>query len=214
MAGIDVDLVLPRGYVPMPLHGLDRAAAAATALAASLQPADATALRAEIDQRADLLAALAASGVRYCGMGMHMADGEPIVTWLTVWVLETGTPAENPRAMLLALAEGDPEAASGADVELVTIDGKPMMFRERITDLPVPEVPGHHDADETAPVYQLRATVPSDDGAALAAVELSTAFVSHGPDFRRLVVDIARSVTFTSTGDSTAALNIPTRLKL
>ena len=208
MAGIDVDIVLPVGYISMPLQELDRAASAARELTGPMEPAETAALQAEIDQRADILAALAANGVRYCAMGMHLADDEPIITWLTVWVLETDTTVESPRAMLSTLAEDDPEAASGADVELATIDGRPMMFRERTTALPTPEIPGRSGADETAPVYQLRATVPSDDGSALAAVELSTAFVAHGPDFRQSVVDIARSVTFTPVADPAAVLNI------
>lgn len=45
-------------------------------------------------------------------------------------------------------------------------------------------------------VFRIEATVPSADGTAIAVVEFSTADAEAGPQYRRMVLEMAMSVTF------------------
>lgn len=148
-----------------------------------------------------LLTGLVARDVRYCGIGRHLSIGGTMVT-STLAVCVTDGEKGNPRVVLAHLIESRSAAGEESDSWLGDVDDRPMLVTERVAELPVPPIEGVSTADGRAEVYQLEALVPSDEGEAIVAIQLSTSFVAEGPQFRRMVIDAARSVVFRpDTGD-------------
>lgn len=142
-----------------------------------------------------LFAELAAKGACYCGVGYHLSlDGSLITSCLTVSVCDLGANKMNPRLLLKEIVDSRGEARESGQTEVLQIDGRSMLFAEKISELPTPQLPGASVASTETETYQLEAIVPTADGDAFAAIELSTPFVEHGPQFRKMIVDMARSI--------------------
>ncbi|MFD0330335.1 hypothetical protein ACFQZC_24485 [Streptacidiphilus monticola] len=62
------------------------------------------------------------------------------------------------------------------EVDIADVNGRWILFREAVLDLPAPQLPGapEQPEDATAPVALIEALVPNDDGSVLAAIELAT----------------------------------------
>ncbi|MBF6349134.1 hypothetical protein IU448_08880 [Nocardia flavorosea] len=157
-----------------------------------------------------LLTGLAVRDTRYCGIGRHLSTGGATVTSVLAVCVTDGEKG-NPRLTLAHLIESRSAAGEKGDSWLGSVDGRPMLVTERVAELPDPAIAGAPPSDGRAEVYQLEALVPSDKGEALAAVQLSTSFVAEGPQFRRMVIDAARSVSF-RPGTVNGAMNSSLRL--
>ncbi|MGV9675700.1 hypothetical protein ACWDSJ_10520 [Nocardia sp. NPDC003482] len=206
---VELGIGIPVGYVGLPLSGIDSSIESATALLREVGAAD---LVAAADRMLPamrvFLGELGRNGVRFCGLGRHMFDEVLVTSVLTVLVYDTGGDRENPRLVVKNLAEAAIEGGDHGDLQVVELDNRPMLFFERVRDFPVPEFAGNPTTGTTAPVYQLDAVVPSEDGSAVASIELSTVFAEYGPRFRSTVIDMARSVSLRiqSTGEGALSL--------
>ncbi len=192
---VDLGIRIPAGYIPLPLSGIDQSIATAAALLREVGPADiARAADQVLPAMEAFLGELARDGVRYCGLGRHSFEDELVTSVLTVLVYDADGDTENPRLVVKNLAEAKMASGEPGEIRVIELDNRPMMFFEQVRELPVPDFPGNPMRGTTAPTYQLEAVIPSEDGSAIAAIELSTIFVGHGPWFRPVVVDMARSV--------------------
>lgn len=191
---------IPTGYVSLPTDQIRENMAAATdVLGEQASAAQRPTVEAMIRLLTACLESLAARNGLYCGIGRHLSvvDGSAITSSLVVSLQEF--PEEvNPRVLLKDLTLTKAEAGERGQVDLVDVEGRPMLFFERDRLLPAPRLPGQPEAPEGAmtKVFQLEALVPSDDGSKLVAIEFSTPFVAHGPEFRAMVVMMASSVSF------------------
>ncbi|RJO72224.1 hypothetical protein D5S18_23995 [Nocardia panacis] len=212
MSSTILDVSIPQGYMQMPLTDIGARFATVAQLTEELAPPDMKRLAHEVlPAYALMLEALAEMDARYCGIGRHTSStGELVISCLTVCVVDSDE-KRNPRLVLKELVTSRVEAgdAFGA-TEVLEVDGRPMLFAERVVGLPAPEIPGRAQLADTTPTYQLEAVVPAGDGSTLAAIEMSTASVERGPEFRKMIVDIARSVAFTAAVD----LDQPSSLNL
>ncbi|WP_216899335.1 hypothetical protein [Nocardia alni] len=192
---VDLAMEIPGGYIALPLNGIDNSLAATLAILKEAGPPDmAQAAGQMIPALGMFLGELASDGVRYCGLGRHFVDDELVTSMLTVLVYDTGGDTERPRIVVKNIADAKLEDGARGDLQVVDIDNRPMMFFEQVRDLPVPDLPGNPIQGAAAPVYQFEAAVPSNDGSAVASIELSTTFAAHGPQYRRMIIDMARSV--------------------
>ncbi|MEV6561958.1 hypothetical protein AB0M22_39990 [Nocardia sp. NPDC051756] len=199
MSNTTLDMWIPDGYSEMPLSGIDERISVVRDLVDEMPPSPVTAMaHAVLPAASTLLTELAERDARYCGIGRHASSaGDVVTSCLTVCVYETDGAQTNPRLALTNLVESRIEAGDDLGAtELMDVDGRPMLFSERITELPTPEIPGRPYLNDATATYQLEAVVPSADGSAIAAVEMSTAYVDHGPEFRKMIVDMARSIVF------------------
>ncbi|NKY88833.1 hypothetical protein [Nocardia veterana] len=210
MTDVELDIWIPEGFAALPLTDIDRHVAAVANTAKSLSDSETREMAAGVLPIISiLLKGLAQWDVRYCGFGRHVASsGTPVTSCLTVCLYETGGDKLNPRLVLKDLVET--RLAAGDDlgsIELVDVDTRPILFSERIRELPSPRFTGSPYDSETASTYQLEAVLPAESGTAVAAVELSTAYIDDGPEFRRMIFDMARSAAFHSDFSNSSALN-------
>ncbi|QIS01825.1 hypothetical protein F5X71_05395 [Nocardia brasiliensis] len=199
MSDTALDIWIPEGYLEMPLSGIQERLRVVQQLVAGLPSSELTATaNAILPTVTTLLGALAQRDARYCGVGRHLSStGDLVTSCLTVCVLETEGEQCNPRLTLTNLVESRIAAGDEqGEVEVTDIDGIPMLFSERTIRLPTPDLPGRPYAGDSTATYQLEAIVPAADGSATAAIEMSTSYVDHGPEFRKMIVDMARSVGF------------------
>ena len=191
---------IPTGYVPLPTDDVRENMDVAREVVGGQVSADQRpTVPAMIRLLTSYLEALAARNGLYCGVGHHLSpvDGSAVTSSLVVSLQEF--PEEvNPRVLLKDLTITKAEAGERGQVDLVDVQGRPMLFFERNRPLPAPRLPGLPEVPEgtMTTVYQLEALVPSDDGSKLVAIELSTPFVERGPEFRAMVVTMANSVSF------------------
>ncbi|MFR9752762.1 hypothetical protein ACL02S_17235 [Nocardia sp. 004] len=192
-----LDIWIPDGYMEMPLTEISERIDVAESLLTTVGTPEVRALTRTILPTVELLfGQLSARGTRYCGIGQHLStEGNPVTSCLTVSVYETGGDELNPRLVLADLVDSRTKSGELGDTLVRHVDDRPMLFSERITELPTPEIPGRPYTSDTTATYQLEAVVPADDGSALAIVELSTVDISSGPEFRKMLVDMARSVS-------------------
>ncbi|RDI64441.1 hypothetical protein [Nocardia pseudobrasiliensis] len=194
-----VDIWIPDGYLELPLSDIEQKTGRAATLFDTLPPSSLkSGFQAIVPAVTALLTQLAQRDTRYCGIGRFLSSSGAVVTsCLTVCVYETGGEKLNPRLILKNLVESRVSAdESTGQVELLEVDGRPVLFTEQTTELPTPELPGLPYAGTTTSTYQLEAVVPYSDGSALAAIELSTPAIEAGPEFRKMIADMARSITF------------------
>lgn len=200
--GVQLQIAIPQGFAEMPLQDIDQLIATTETVIFDVAPATAVpTAQAVLPVLGLFLNKLVDKGARYCGMGKHVsADGTTLITsWLVVSVYETAGEQENPHLALKGLAEEKAAAGEHGDLELIDVDGRPMMFFERVVNMPAPQLPAFSYEADTAPVFQLEAVVPAPNSSAIAAIEFSTAFVTYGPEFRAMLIDMARSVDFRDT---------------
>ncbi|MDG3012633.1 hypothetical protein G4X40_21055 [Rhodococcus sp. D2-41] len=192
---VTVALSIPAGFVPLPLTDVDSSIVNAAKLLDDVdRPGVVSAASQILPALGACLHALAKDRVRYCGLGSHSFGDTVVTSILTVVVYDTGGDTENPRLVVKNLAESKVESSDKGDLQVIEIDKRPMMFFERIRDLPVPDFPGNPADGKTTPVFQLEAAVTTSDGSAIAAIEFSTMFAEHGPHFRQMIVSTARSI--------------------
>jgi hypothetical protein len=193
---VDIRLGLPPGYAELPLTGVAHAIAAAGAMIDDLGSVGTrVAANRVFPMGRLLLESLAARGTRFCGIGRHAcSDGGVVVSWLTVTVVDIDD-AQAPRLVLKSLLDAKRDAGENGEIVVRDIGGRPMLLHERIRRLPAP-TNDEADGDETTPVFQLEAVVTDDDGTALAIVELATRSTEYGPEYRGMVIDVARSAEF------------------
>ncbi len=208
MTEIALDIWIPDGFSELPLTDIDRHIAVVADLASELPDSATRDMTAGVlSMIAILLNDLVQRDVRYCGTGRHLtSNGDPITSCLSVCVYEPRNEKLNPRLVLKDLVES--RIAAGDQLghfEFVDVDARPVLFSERICELPAPQFPGSTYESETASTYQLEAVVPAEAGTAVAAIELSTAYVDDGAEFRRMVFDMARSATFRVSSKGTAS---------
>jgi len=208
-----VQIWIPDGYMAMPLQDIDQRMAVVQDLIGEQPESDLKSTAMEfIPAATALFAGLAERDARYCGVGRHLSSSGSVVTsCITVCVYETGGEQTNPRVRLMDLVDSRNKYGDVWDSEPMDVDGRPMMFSERTVTLPVPDISGVPHAGGTAETYQLEAVVPSSDGTSIASIEFSTAFVDHGPDFQKMIFDMARSIEFEP---SSRAENRPSSLNL
>ncbi|WP_433601012.1 hypothetical protein ACQPXH_04095 [Nocardia sp. CA-135953] len=202
MSDTTVDIWIPHGFMAMPLTDIESRIGVVQGIVGEMESSTTKAMAEAILPAAlTLFAELAHRDTRYCGIGRHLSsDGNLITSCITVCVYETGGDKLNPRLRLTNLADSRSESGEIYNLEMADVGGRPMMFTERVTELPSPEFPERPFASATTATFQLEAVVPSDDGSALAAVELSTAAVDYGPEFRKMIVDMAESIEFRASG--------------
>ncbi|MFX0579882.1 hypothetical protein [Nocardia nepalensis] len=202
MTETTVDIWIPHGFMAMPLTEIESRIGIVQEIVGEMEPSTTKATaEAILPAAATLFAELAYRDARYCGIGRHLStDGNLITSCITVCVYETGGEKINPRLRLANLAGERARSGEVYNVEMADVGGRPMMFTERVTELPTPELPGRPYGSATTGTYQLEAVVPSGDGSALAAIELSTVAVGYGPEFRKMVVGMAASIEFRATG--------------
>jgi hypothetical protein len=192
---------LPDGYVPLPLDDIAANMARARELVEASAPAPTRpAVAPLVDALAVFLDDLAVRDCLYRGIGRHVSgtDGTTITSSLVV-ALQEFPERVNPRILLKDLVLAKADAGDKGEVSLVDVVGRPMLFVEGERELPTPGFPGQPPVPEgaTSKIFQLEALVPADDGARLVSIEFSTPFVGYGPEFRRMVVEMAASVSFT-----------------
>ncbi|HEX7661409.1 MAG TPA: hypothetical protein VF444_18195 [Pseudonocardiaceae bacterium] len=202
-------LQIPDGYIPLPLTDIQEHMAEALAMVSEVAPEDTRpAVAPLVGDLTYLLGELAARHGLYCGIGHHVSpeDGSQITSSLVV-ALQTFPEKTNPRVLLKDLVLKKEEEGERGQVDLVDIQGRPILFFERNRRLPTPQIPGQPSVPEgaTSEIYQLEALIPSDDGSKLASIEFSTPFVSHGPEFRAMVVIMAATVSFDPPAPSVAS---------
>ncbi len=207
MTDVGLDIWIPDGFIELPLTDIDRNISVVADVANDLpDPAIRDMAAGVLPMIAVLLHDLVQRDVRYCGVGRHLTTtGSLITSCISVCLYESGDEKLNPRLVLKDLVES--RISAGDDlgrIELVDVDTRPVLFSERTCELPAPQFPGSPYQSETAATYQLEAVVPAESGTAVAAIELSTAYVDDGVEFRRMVFDMARSVDFRT---STASLS-------
>ncbi|MGW1740573.1 hypothetical protein ACWCPQ_17380 [Nocardia sp. NPDC001965] len=146
-----------------------------------------------------LLATLAANNALYTGIGLHRtADAEAervAVSWLTVSSFDFGE-ERNPRLVLSELINAKADAKSRGTLVVVEAPIVPVLYFEWTEKHAAPAVSSYPAAGDGPEVFRIEATVPSEDGTAIAVVEFSTADADAGPQYRRMVLDMAMSVTF------------------
>jgi hypothetical protein len=191
---------IPDGYIPLPLSDIQEHMSEALEIVEERAPEDTRPVVAPlVGDLTYLLRELAARSGLYCGIGHHVSadDGSRITSSLVV-ALQEFPEENNPRILLKDLVMAKSEAGERGQVDLVDVQGRPMLFVERNRRLPTPQIPGQPEVPEgaTSELYQLEALIPSDDGSKLVSIEFSTPFVSHGPEFRVMVVIMAATVSF------------------
>lgn len=191
---------IPDGYIPLPLTDIQEHMSEALEIVEERAPEDTRrAVAPLVGDLGYLLQELAARHGLYCGVGHHVSadDGSEITSSLVV-ALQEFPEETNPRVLLKDLVMTKSEAGERGQADLVDIQGRPMLFFERNRRLPTPQIPGQPEVPEgaTSEIYQLEALIPSADGSGLVSIEFSTPFVTHGPEFRVMVVIMAATVSF------------------
>ncbi|MBF6062010.1 hypothetical protein IU500_19325 [Nocardia terpenica] len=206
MTDTTVTIWIPGGYLEMPLTDIDQRIAVAQALVSKLPSSERTRMaHSLLPAIAALFTALAERDTRYCGIGRHRSStGALVSSCLTVCVYQADQSTLNPRLAIKDLVESRNESGDVWASEPIDVDGHPMMFSERTIELPAPDIPQLHYTGSTTETYQLEAVVPAEDGTALAAIELSTVSTAHGTEFRRMIFDMARSIEFRPSMNSSS----------
>lgn len=195
---ITVWLNMPEGYLPLPVRdGVAKLAEAEPVLSELCPPERQPLLYATLGTFATLLAELEERGTVYCGVGWHEAPDDTIVSSTLVVSLQHMGDPRDPRLVLGDLVTAAANAGDKGQADLVDLPGGPVLFFERTRSLPEPLLPAQESDPGHADVYQLEAVVPQQKGEWIAAVELSTPQVDHGPLFREMMVLLADSVSFT-----------------
>ena len=191
---------IPPGYFPLPLENTFGALRATEDIlrdsASGAQNFQAKAVFGALEV---FLGDLAVTGALYCGIGRHTSpENGAVVTSTLVVSHQEYEGTRNPRLLLRDLLGAKSEEEEPGQADLVDVLGRPVLFFERIRSMPTPQFPGQPEVPEgaTSPVFQLEAHVPSNDGNELALIEFSTQFVSQGPEFRTMVVQMAASASF------------------
>jgi hypothetical protein len=199
--GTPLWVAMPPGYFPLPLDdvqgSLARAESVLTAIADAQQQQPQ--IKAVIGVLRVFLSDLASCGALYCGIGRHTSPvDDTVVTSSLVISYQEFEGGRNPRLVLKDLVQAKADADERGQVDLIDVLERPMLFFERTRHLPTPQLPGQPAVAEgaTSAIYQLEASIPSDNGDKLATIEFSTPFESHGPEFRSMVVQLAASVSF------------------
>lgn len=191
---------VPTGYFALPLNdvpgSMERAESVLTDVADEDQIPQIQAVTGVLSV---FLSDLVATGALYCGVGRHISpDDNTVVTSSLVISYQEYEGERNPRLLLRDLLQAKADADERGQADLVDVLERPMLFFERVRQLPTPQFPGRPPVpeDATTAVHQLEAFVPSADGSKLAKIDFSTPFVAHGPEFRTMVVELAASVSF------------------
>lgn len=193
-------VALPPGYFALPLDDVaDSLQRAESVLSDVADEEQRPQIHAVIGVLSVFLSDLVASGALYCGVGRHISpsDNVPVTSSLVI-SYQDFEGSRNPRVLLSDLLKAKADADERGQADLVDVLERPMLFFERIRQLPTPQFPGQPPVPEgaTTPVHQLEAFVPSEDGSKLAKIDFSTAFPSYGAEFRTMVVELAASVSF------------------
>lgn len=191
---------IPAGYVSLPIDDIrENMDIARNVVGEHVTEAQRPTMAALISLLTRYLELLTARNGLYCGVGHHRspADGSAITSSLVMSLQEFPEPT-NPRVLLKDLTVTKSAGGENGQIDLMDVQGRPMLFVERERTLPAPRLPGQPSVPEgtMVQVYQLEALIPSDDGAKLVAIEFSTPFIAHGPEFRAMVVTMANSVSF------------------
>lgn len=193
-------LALPPGYVALPLDDVDGNLERAESVLSDVAYEDQRPqIHAVLGVLSVFLSDLAVSGALYCGVGRHIAPHDnAVVTSSLVISYQEYEGSRNPRVLLSDLLQAKADADERGQADLVDVLERPMLFFERIRQLPTPQLPGQPPVPEgaTTAIHQLEAFVPSEDGSKLAKIDFSTPFTAYGADFRAMVVDVAASVSF------------------
>ncbi|WP_433661842.1 hypothetical protein ACQPW1_06550 [Nocardia sp. CA-128927] len=204
---------IPNGYIGLPLNDIDRSVTQTEAVFTQIGCGTVSSAAPAVLQALKVLLARATQlNAVYCGLGRHSsADGRSISSNLIVSLNEYGE-RRNPR---LALADILTARSTGGEtfknVELIEVSGRTILMLDRVRTLPAPDLPGRTSSDLDAKVYQLEAIVPSSDGAAIAAIDLSTSFIEDGEEFVPVIAAMAASVNFAT---SAARSSTPSSLDL
>ncbi|MFC1421510.1 hypothetical protein [Streptacidiphilus cavernicola] len=193
-------LDIPEGYSALPLRDLDETVPATRRILAELsEPEQRPLVELTVGTLGVLLQDLADRSAVYCGIGRHASavDGGEVTSTLVVSVQDTEA-AGDPRLLLGEMVERLAAEDWQGQADLLDVVGRPVLFCERVQELPAPQLPGGPELpdDATAPVFLLEALVPSDDGTLLAAIEFATPYLDNGPEFRTMMATLAAALSF------------------
>ncbi|MFF5290219.1 hypothetical protein [Paractinoplanes globisporus] len=197
---IPVRLSIPSGYAELPLDDIASTVDVTRRLVDELgTPAQRQAGEFVFSSLYVFLSALAERNALYCGIGRHLSalNGQLITSSLVVTLMDFPG-SRNPRLVLRDVLVGKARAHEAGQADIVDLPDGPVAFFEHTLLLPNPAIPGQHTlaAGAEVPVWQLEAFVPSSDGSRLIAIELSTPFAEHGPQYRAMVVAMAGGIDF------------------
>lgn len=189
---------MPTGYFPLPLDDVDGKLERAGEFLRELAPPTDTAemLDPLLSTLRLLLQGLSDNDTLYCGVGRHRSavDDSEISSTLVVSLQRTeGT--GDPRKLLGEMARRQADAGWTGEAGIHDVLERPVLFCEGVRELPAFWADDTSEA-ATAPVFSLQALVPQEDGSQLASIELATADVDHGPEYRAMMVTLAASVSF------------------
>jgi hypothetical protein len=210
--GTPLWVAIPPGYFPLPLDDVQGSFARAESVLTDIADAQQQPqIKAVIGVLGVFLSDLASCGALYCGIGRHTSPvDDTVVTSSLVISYQEFEGTRNPRLVLRDLVQAKADADERGQVDLIDVLERPVLFFERTRALPTPQLPGQPEVAEgaTSAVYQLEASIPSDNGDKLATIEFATPFESHGPEFRAMVVQLAASVSFKPPALSSAGTTI------
>lgn len=195
---------IPVGFLRLPTEDIDGTMSRTEAILHELvSPEQQELLSAVVGSLTFLLNDLAVRNTLYCGIGHHLSWQETPISSSLVVSLHQFPEKRNPRLILKDLIRVKAADGEVGNADLVDLEERPTLFFESVRALPRPRLPGQTvAADATSEVYQLEALVPSFDGRKLVALEFSTPYVTQGPQFRAMMVDMAASVSFEPPPDS------------
>ncbi|MFR9751108.1 hypothetical protein ACL02S_08735 [Nocardia sp. 004] len=198
--GVTLAIDIPRGYVALPLEGVDDSIQRAAVFLAEVASDDIQEASSDVLQKMGfLLTQLAARNVVYCGLGRHFSEDREPVTSALVIHLNTLGDQRNPRLVLgEALTAKRNAGEVFSNVELVDIAGRPSLILDRVRVLPIPEISGREPDTPESSIYQIEAIVSAPDGSAIAAIDFSTPFIEHGEEYLPMVVGMIGSIEFVS----------------
>ncbi|MFK0158888.1 hypothetical protein ACIQVK_43330 [Streptomyces sp. NPDC090493] len=175
----DVWFALPSGFVPLPLHEL--AAARAAALPDGPLVGLGPVLR--------LAQLLLGAGAVHCCLGLHAddeGDGRPLLSLFTLARRDSGWA---PRSVLAGRAAAGAEGAE--HIEMLDLPCGPAS----LVQTRVKEPPGL-GLGAPSGLFQVTAYVPCLDGRGIVILSLATTAVDHVQHYRDLLRDIAATVSF------------------
>lgn len=140
--------------------------------------------------------------VQGCALGLHPDDREGGAAMSVLTVSSIDSPGVNPKAVLATLlgsGAGESRKTGIVPVELPCGPGFVTQFVERPAPAGASPAEGEDGVDES-PVWRGLLAIPDTRASAIIAVQLVTPSVHLADDYREVLVNIGRTVSFTDPG--------------
>ncbi|MFI5501639.1 hypothetical protein ACIA5E_21470 [Nocardia asteroides] len=185
-----VAVAIPEGYSEIPLTDVVTHAQHLFEFTGKQPPSDKPTILGAVTA---LIGNLVDNGTRYIGIGSHqIPGGQPLHSCLTVSVVDAPGGPRSPRLALAAVVRSRSNDGTTGHSALIESERHPILFTEKVGEVPT-QLAG---TDRAHSVYQLEAVVSSEDGTALAAIQLASPDTERGALCRKMVADMASSVVF------------------